>query len=48
VRFGLIDMLEAFARQTTQENYLRQVDRVKTLIAPTMMGDKFKLIHFRK
>jgi len=48
VRFGLIEMLEAFARQTTQENYLRQVDRVKTLIAPTMMGDKFKLIHFRK
>ena len=48
VRFGLIDMLEAFARQTTQENYLREVDKVKTLIAPTMMGDKFKLVHFRK
>jgi SAM-dependent MidA family methyltransferase len=48
VRFGLIELLEAFARQTTQENYLRQVDRVKTLIAPTMMGDKFKLIHFKK
>ena len=48
IRFGLIDMLEAFARQTTQENYLREVDKVKTLIAPTMMGDKFKLIHLRK
>ena len=48
VRFGLIDMLEAFARETTQEIYLREVDKVKTLIAPTMMGDKFKLIHFRK
>ena len=48
VRFGLIDMLEAFARQTTQEIYLREVDKVKTLIAPTVMGDKFKLIHFRK
>lgn len=48
VRFGLIDMLEAFARQTTQEIYLREVDKVKTLIAPTMMGDKFKLTHFRK
>jgi len=48
VRFGLIDMLEAFARQTTQEIYLREVDKVKTLIAPTMMGDKFKLIHLGK
>ncbi len=48
IRFGLIDMLEAFARQTTQENYLREVDKVKTLIAPTMMGDKFKMIHLRK
>ncbi len=48
VRFGLIEMLETFARQTTQENYLREVDKVKTLIAPTMMGDKFKLLHIRK
>ena len=48
VRFGLIELLEAFARQTTQEIYLREVDKVKTLIAPTMMGDKFKLVHFRK
>jgi SAM-dependent MidA family methyltransferase len=48
VRFGLIDMLEEFARQTTQDNYLREVDKVKTLISPTMMGDRFKLLHLRK
>jgi len=48
VRFGLIDMLEDFAKQTTQSIYLREVDKVKTLIAPTMMGDKFKLVHLRK
>ncbi len=48
VRFGLIDMLEDFAKQTTQSIYLREIDKVKTLIAPTMMGDKFKLVHFRK
>ena len=48
VRFGLIALLEAFARQTTQTNYLREVDKVKTLIAPTIMGDKFKLVHFKK
>lgn len=48
VRFGLIDILEQFAKQTTQANYLREADRIKTLIAPTIMGDKFKMVHFSK
>ena len=48
VRFGLIDILEQFAKQTTQENYLREADKIKTLIAPTIMGDKFKMVHFKK
>jgi len=48
VRFGLIDILEQFAKQTTQANYLREADKVKRLIAPTIMGDKFKMVHFRK
>jgi len=48
VRFGLIDILEQFAKQTTQANYVREADKVKTLIAPTIMGDKFKMVHFSK
>ncbi len=48
IRFGLIDMLEDFAKQTTESIYLREIDKVKTLISPTIMGDKFKLIHFKK
>jgi SAM-dependent MidA family methyltransferase len=48
IRFGLIDILEMFAKQTTQENYLREADKIKTLIAPTIMGDKFKMVHFQK
>jgi len=48
VRFGLIDILGQFAKQTTQANYLREADKVKTLIAPTMMGDRFKMIHLSK
>jgi SAM-dependent MidA family methyltransferase len=48
VRFGLIDILEQFAKQTTQANYLRETDKIKTLIAPTIMGDKFKMVHFKK
>ncbi|KIM08801.1 MAG: hypothetical protein KU29_03520 [Sulfurovum sp. FS06-10] len=48
IRFGLIDILEQFAKQTTQEKYLREADKIKTLIAPTIMGDKFKMVHFSR
>jgi len=48
VRFGLIELLESFAHTTTQANYLRVADKIKTLIAPTMMGDRFKMVHLRR
>ncbi|NOZ90581.1 MAG: hypothetical protein GXO60_04760 [Epsilonproteobacteria bacterium] len=48
IRFGIIDILEMFSKQTTEANYLREVDKIKTLIAPTIMGDKFKMVHFVK
>jgi len=48
IRFGLIDILERFSKQTTPAIYAREADRIKTLISPTMMGDRFKMIHFRK
>ncbi len=48
IRFGLIEILEKFAKQTTQEKYIREADKIKTLISPTIMGDRFKLVHFRK
>ncbi len=48
IRFGLIDILEQFAKQTTQEIYVREADKIKTLISPTMMGDRFKMVHFKK
>ncbi len=48
IRFGLIEILEQFSKQTTREKYLREADKIKTLISPTMMGDRFKMIHLRK
>jgi SAM-dependent MidA family methyltransferase len=48
IRFGIIDILEQFAKQTTQAKYVSEADKIKTLISPTLMGDRFKLIHFRK
>ena len=48
VEFGIIDILEQYHKLATQAQYLAQADKVKTLIAPTIMGDRFKLVHFRK
>jgi len=48
VRFGIIDILEQYAKTTTRVNYLREVDRIKTLLSPTIMGDRFKMLHLRK
>ncbi|HFQ62159.1 MAG TPA: hypothetical protein ENK39_07685 [Epsilonproteobacteria bacterium] len=48
IRFGIIDILEAFSKQTSQSNYVREADKIKTLISPTMMGDRFKMIHLKK
>jgi len=47
VRFGIIDILEQYYKMATKEQYLAQADKVKTLIAPTIMGDRFKLVHFK-
>ena len=48
IRFGLIEILEQFSKHTTPEIYARETDKIKTLIAPTMMGDRFKMVHLRK
>ena len=47
IEFGLIDILSQFSKITTQNIYQREADKIKTLIAPTMMGDRFKMVHFR-
>lgn len=48
VRFGIIDILEQYHKIATTSQYLRQADKIKTLLAPTIMGDRFKLVHFTK
>ncbi len=49
VRFGIIDILERYAKAAKDyAAYLREADKVKTLLAPTIMGDKFKMLHLAK
>jgi len=48
VNFGLIELLDMMQRNTTQENYKAETNRVKTLIDPAFMGERFKMACFRK
>ncbi len=48
VRFGLIDLLEQYRVQATPRQYLHEADKIKTLIAPNIMGERFKMIHLHK
>ena len=48
IRFGLIDILEQFSKQAPPARYASEADKIKTLISPTMMGDRFKMIHLKK
>lgn len=48
VDFGLIDLLEILRVNASEENYKSEVDRVKNLIDPSFMGERFKMVTFRK
>ena len=46
--FGLPDLLGQLAALGNQNLYLRELNKVKILIDPQMMGERFKMIEFRK
>lgn len=48
VDFGLVELLDMMQKNTNEENYKAEVDRVKTLIDPSFMGERFKMACFRK
>jgi SAM-dependent MidA family methyltransferase len=48
VRFGIIDILGEYAAQADHKEYVRHASGVKTLISPTMMGDRFKMLHMHR
>jgi SAM-dependent MidA family methyltransferase len=47
VDFGIIDLLEILQKNTTQEHYLKELNKVKLLLEPTGMGDRFKMIYVK-
>ncbi len=46
--YGLPHLLEELARRGDQRLYLRELNKIKTLIDPTMMGERFKLVEFHR
>lgn len=48
VNFGIIDLLEILHDNADEKIYLREANKIKTLLEPTGMGDRFKCAIFRK
>lgn len=48
VDFGIIELLEILHKNVDEDTYLKEANKVKTLLNPTGMGDRFKMVSFRK
>lgn len=48
VEFGILDLLEILKSNVEENTYLRETQKVKVLLEPTGMGDRFKVINVRK
>ena len=44
----VVDLLEQLAKMGNQALYLRGLNKIKTLIDPQMMGERFKMIEFHR
>lgn len=48
VDFGLVELLELFAKNVSEKQYETEMNKVKILIDPSFMGERFKMACFRK
>jgi SAM-dependent MidA family methyltransferase len=48
VEFGILDLLEILKANVDESTYLKQTQKVKILLEPTGMGDRFKTLNVRK
>lgn len=46
INLGIIELLEKFAKQNSYESYLKEVNKIKPLISPGGLGERFKGISF--
>ena len=48
VEFGIVDLLDMLKTNAGDDAYLKEVQKVKTLLEPTGMGDRFKMLQISK
>jgi len=48
VEFGILDLLEILKANVEEKTYLKETQKVKVLLEPTGMGDRFKTLNVRK
>lgn len=48
VEFGILDLLEILKANVNESTYLKETQKVKILLEPTGMGDRFKTLNVRK
>jgi len=48
INFGLLELLEILKAKTNEAIYLKELNRVKNLIEPSLMGERFKMLRLRK
>ena len=48
VEFGIIELLEILHQNVNEKTYLQETNKVRTLLNPTGMGDRFKMASFRQ
>jgi SAM-dependent MidA family methyltransferase len=48
VEMGILDLLEILRANADEKVYKQELEKVKTLIMPQFLGERFKMIRFRK
>lgn len=48
VEMGILDLLSTLREKASDEIYIQELEKVKVLITPSLMGERFKMIRFIK
>lgn len=48
VNMGILELLEMLRTHVDEKSYKQELEKVKTLILPDFLGERFKMIRFRK
>ena len=46
--FGITELLEVLQENVSDNVYLKEVGKVKTLLNPAFLGERFKMVNFTK